>query len=193
MDPLSGALAFSSVVSLLGQFRAERGAQAQDDFNAFLEWLLTHNHAELKQRIEGNTHVTAAIHELLHEQHDELMARLNSLDAALAAYASGVPGFAELGSGLRPQAGLSADAWEILRAFSESGATRFILDKNFEATEFIPGNGDAENIHAGDYKFLEDDLATLVELRLLRFDVTPRGNEVYILTRQAHDLVKAAE
>ena len=43
-----------------------------------------------------------------------------------------------------------------------------------------------------DERFLEDDLATLVELNLVRHDYNDIGGDLYLYTRAASDLIRTA-
>lgn len=191
MDPLTGALTFSTVVSLVSQFRSERGADAQSDFNEFLEWLVTNQHEGLKTLIEGNAQTTIGIKVLLQEQHDELKQRLDSLDAALAAYASALPGFADISGALRPDAVLSQQALSILKQFDESGASKVLGVFDTGRPALLCISSARRQIEIDDVRFLEDDLATLVELGLLRHDFTDSGKDLYIFTRAASNLVRS--
>jgi len=47
-------------------------------------------------------------------------------------------------------------------------------------------------MNISDHRFLEDDLKTLVELGLLRHDLNGKGQNLYIFTRSASELVKSA-
>jgi len=52
------AESFATVVGLLGQYRSEKGAQAQLEYNDFMEWLTKANHTEIKDLLELNTNAT---------------------------------------------------------------------------------------------------------------------------------------
>lgn len=93
MDPITIATAFATVVSLIGQFKAERKNSKDLEASEFLSWLTENRPEEIKNLLESNTDTTISIKALLATNHEELIAKLESLDKALAAYASGVSGF----------------------------------------------------------------------------------------------------
>ena len=55
---------------------------------------------------------------------------------------------------------------------------------------YLDGNESEMNI--SEHRFLEDDLKRLVELGLLRQDLNGNGQNLYIFTRSASELVKSA-
>ena len=190
MDPLSAAMAFGQVVGLIGQFRSERASAKQADFNDFLEWLVETNQAELKTLVERNAELTSGIQTLLTEQYEALLEKLESLDGALAHFASGLPGFADVAFALRPQSRISEQAWSILRQFEASGASKILKVKMDHGPALLYVDGRGRDVNIDDVRFLEDDLWTLVELRLLRTDYTSKGENLYVFTRAASDLVR---
>lgn len=54
MEPLSTVSALTSIIGLIGQFKAGRDSAKSQDFNEFMQWLAESNHAELKSLIEAN-------------------------------------------------------------------------------------------------------------------------------------------
>lgn len=102
MDPLQTASAFSTLVSLIGQFRGEWSSQNQVGFNDFLEWLVMTQHDDLKHLLETNTQATVGIKALLQDGREIILQKLQSFDNALSTFASGVSGFAELAQAIKP-------------------------------------------------------------------------------------------
>ncbi|MDQ3458825.1 MAG: hypothetical protein M3498_05950 [Deinococcota bacterium] len=192
MDPLSVATAFATVVSLIGQFRAERGDSRQADFNEFMAWLVKTNHEEVKELLESNAQTTDGIKDLLGEQHEALMGKLEVLDNTLASYASGIPGFSNLTRGLKAEAVLSHQALSILKQLELSGASKLIEIRTFDGTLLIYLDTSGE-VEIDDPRFLEDDLRTLVEVGLLRHEYNSEGNNLYIFTRAASQLLRSAD
>jgi hypothetical protein len=191
MDPLSVATAFATVVSLIGQFRAERGDSRRADFNEFMAWLVKTNHEEVKELLESNAQTTDGIKDLLGEQHEALMGKLEVLDNTLASYASGIPGFSNLTRGLKAEAVLSHQALSILKQLELSGASKLIEIRTFDGTLLILDT--SGEVEIDDPRFLEDDLRTLVEVGLLRHEYNSEGNNLYIFTRAASQLLRSAD
>lgn len=193
MEPISVATAFASVIGLLGQFQASRGSADQADFNEFLQWLVDSNHEEVKSLIESNTKTAIGIKALLNQNHDVLLQKLDALDSALSSFGSLIPGFSDISSGLYPsRSQLSEQAKEILSQFQSSGASKILELRTFDGVELMYLDGNEREMKISDPRFLEDDLKTLVELGLLRHDFNRKGDNLYIFTRTASELVLSA-
>jgi hypothetical protein len=176
---------FITVVGLIGQFRAERSGLADADFNEFMIWLVDANHVELKVLVEQNPRTVIGIKALLNERHKVFRKRLEMLDSALAAYSSSLPGFSDLTEGLNPQSAISDQALNILQEFDASGGSKFIVaDSNDELAALLYLDAD-DGIGIEDARFLEEDLNTLVDLKLLRVENPSSGEAIYHLTRAA--------
>ena len=191
MDPLTGATAFATIVSLISQFKTEVGLTDQTDTDEFMSWLSTNKHEEIKDLLELNTNTTISIKALLNIKHDELIEKLESLDSALALYASGIPEFSDIANSLRPNNILSEQAVSILRQLDASGGSR-ILEGHMQAGVYLYIlNGPGGQIEIDDQRFIEDDLKTLVEYGLFRHDYNSKGDNIYLLTRIASKYVAA--
>ena len=182
------AESFATIVGLLGQYRSERGAQAQLEFNDFMEWLATANHTEIKNLLEVNTQATIYIKALLNQDHKIFKEKLDKIDAAITAFASAIEGFDVLAREVNPDASLSPQAVNILEQFQEAGATKVLEIKMMGGTiyQFLEVSGSLE---ITEQRFVEDDLKTLVEYGLLRHDYNSKGDNIYIFTRAASRLV----
>lgn len=189
MEPLSAALTFSTIVGLIGQYRSEKGGREQSDFNDFLIWLSETQHEDIRAQLEKNHQAVGAVKLLLEQQQDKLIERLDSIDSLLVSVASAFSDFRELGVALRPSSALSSNAFSILRQFDSSGASKLLESQTYDGTRlmFLDAQG---MIQVEDDRFLQDDLRTLVELDLLRQDSNARGENIYIFTRQASELVR---
>jgi hypothetical protein len=192
MDPLALATTFATLLSLVGQYRAEGAARKGADHEQFMTWLMDRNHSEIKGLLEGSGQAVAGVRELLAERDEALRERLDLLDRALAAFASGQPGFRGIVSGLRHEALLSTQAWSILRQFEESGASALVVVTSMEGSELVLVDGTG-GVSVEDARFLEDDLRSLADLGLLRRGHTPRGDVLYRYTRAASALLRPAD
>jgi len=193
MEPVSVATAFASIVGLLGQFQASRGSKDQAGFNEFLQWLVDSNHEEVKSLIEGNTRTSIGIKALLNQKHDILVQKLDALDSALSSFGSLIPGFSDISGGLYPEGSqLSTQAKEILAQFQDSGASKILELHTYDGVDLMYLDGNESEMKISDHRFLEDDLKTLVELGLLRHDLNGKGQNLYIFTRAASELVRSA-
>jgi hypothetical protein len=190
MDPITAASAFATIISLIGQFRNERASGQPSDFNSFLTWLVETQHNELKMLVEGNAASVAGIEALLSEQQDVLVAKLESLDRALAAFASGIAGFSEVGRAINPDAFLSEQAISILRQYEAKGASKVLESPMYGGVILFFLDGQGGQLEIADQRFIEDDLNTLVELSLLRLGHNSKGQNTYLFTRTASQLVQ---
>lgn len=191
MDPLTGAVTFATIVSLIGQYRSERGARSKVEFDDFLTWLLEKQHQEIKKLLESNQRAASSIKSLLEIGFDSLMERIDSLDSALATFASHTPEFGELSAQIRPESRLSEQALSILRQFESSGAGKVVEAKSYDGISLLYLDGDLNGgMQIEDERFLEDDLNRLIDLGLLRNRLNSSGNNVYIYTRAASEYVQ---
>lgn len=182
------AESFATIVGLLGQYRSEKGAQAQLEYNDFMEWLAKANHTEVKSLLEINTNATVYIKALLNQDHQVFKQKLDKIDAALTAFASTIEGFDALARSVNPDSVLSEQAINILQQFQEAGASKVLEVKMMGGTQymFIDARG---NLDIAEPRFVEDDLRTLLEYGLLRHDYNSKGENLYIFTRAASRLV----
>lgn len=182
--------AFTSVVGLIGQFKSGRDAASGSDFNDFMTWLVKSNHHEIKSLIEANHATTVGIKAVLGQQSDQLNEALSKIDAAVAAFACTLEGFSDISAGLNPGAKLSPQALEILQQYEDSGASKTLELKLQAHTLLHPLDGTGGSFEISDPRFLQDDLNTLLELRLLTLSHNGKGERLFHFTRSAHELVK---
>ena len=193
MEPLTTATTFAALVGLIGQFRDEKSGQAQIDFNEFLEWLVKTQHEDLKVLLETNAKATIGIKAILNEDREVLLSKLESMDNALSSFASGIKGFSEIAKAINPNTLLSKQAISLLCQFDASQGSK-LLEGHYVGgmrLHILDGNGGA--IEVKEPRFIEDDLRTLIELGLLRQDYNSNGDNLYIYTRSASELVKSIE
>jgi hypothetical protein len=192
MDPLSTATAFATIVSLLGNFSAERRSTASASFEEFMEWATKNNHQEVLDRIGQNSTTILSIKALLNEGHDELATRLQRLDASLAQLATGFNGFRELALAVYPGTELSDQALSIVEQFVDSGASKVLVSHYIDgATVLHMVMGGSGQISYNEPRLIEDDLNTLVQFGLLRMEYNSKDDPLYLITRNAIKFVQA--
>jgi hypothetical protein len=186
MDPLSTATAFATIVGLIGNFSAERRNAASANYEEFMEWLTKNNHQELVALITQSNTTATSIKALLNEGREELIARLQSLDASLAQLATGFNGFRDIALAVYPGAELSDQALSLIEQFVDSGASK-VLTSRYIGGELVLHilEGGSGHLTYSDSRFIEDDLNTLLEFGLLRLDHNGRGDRIYLITRNA--------
>lgn len=182
------AESFATIVSLLGQYRAEKGNQAKLEYEDFMEWLVTTNHTEIKSLLELNTKATISIKALLNQDHKIFKQKLDKIDSALTSFASAIDGFSELANSVNPNAVLSEQALSILKQFQESGASKALELKVMGGPQYLFIDADG-GLEMSEPRFISDDFYILIELGLLRQDYNSKGDNLYVFTRAAERLV----
>lgn len=190
MDPLSLASAFATIVGLIGQFRGEKSGQEQATLHDFMQWLIETNHEELKKLLENNSKASEGIKNILQEDRELFLEKLEGINNALLSFASGVSGFSSLAEAINPDALLSKQAISILTQFEDKQASKALEANSFGGMTLLLLDGASGNIEYDEPRFIEDDLKSLIELGLLRHDYNSKGDNLYIFTRAASSLVK---
>ena len=191
MDPLTAATAFSTIITLIAEFKSQRHADSGDEFNDFTSWLAENRHEELLSLVQQNYSTTLSIKALLATNRKVLEVRLALLDRALAGIASTLEGFSQLASAVHPEASLSPQAVAILKQFSSAGASHALEIKGGSAPHpaLLFEDGSRGKIEFPEPQFIEDDLRSLVDLGLLRPDHNSTGSRMFWFTRMAAALV----
>ncbi len=191
MDPVTAATSFATIVGLLSNFKSERTGNQLTDFT---DWLKEKRHDDIASDIERNQMLAIQLKSILSLNHQELVKRLDNLDAILSSVASHVETFADLAIEIQPNSGLSGQAISIVKQFSSSGAREIRERKNVGAGQTSYHLiGAQEDLAIPEPRFAEDDFNTLVELGYLRVDYTSQGNRKFIITRQADSLANAVD
>jgi hypothetical protein len=191
MDPLSAASAFATIVGLIGQFRGERASNNQPNLAEFQDWLHTTHRSDIKALLDQQSKMTEGIKIMLAEERGAFLEKLEAINTALITYSSQINGFSQIAEAINPNLGLSNQAISILTQFEDAKASK-ALDHHVRAgliLTFIDGKGG--NIDITEQRFLEDDLKKLVGFGLLIHGHTPKGSNLYTITREASNLVKS--
>jgi len=165
MDPLAISTTVATLIELLAIYRQERGARRDLDHRDFIEWLENHRHEEIKELITHTFHLQAQIDDLLRHDHAEIRA---------------------ITSKIAPDAGLSANAVQILAAFVQSHA-RVMVHKTPNTVMFAEVGGGLE---FPDARFVSDDLASLEGLGLIAHNESSGARGYYRLTRRGVQFVQ---
>lgn len=190
MDLLTGATAFTTIVGLLCNFKAERSSGEISDF---ILWLKEKRHDDVAARIEDNLSLTTQLTEILSTNHEVLIQKLASLDELISSIATQVESFSGLAKAIHPHAELSNQALSVLRQLVDSGAKLFMEHKMMtgEANEYNLMDGAHGPIHYDEPRFIDDDLDILVRLGLLRLEYASQGSRRFLVTREAVHFIKS--
>lgn len=169
------------VLALVAAFHAEWQGAKQATRLDFLEWIERHDFETLKGRLEGNEILLTGIDQMLKEDRETLSARFDSVDRMLAGIAGGIEDLRDVSRALRPEAQISNQAHSILRQFLESGAATMAYHRTYG---FLFIGGTPTSAEIGDNKFIQDDLAVLVEVGFIRHTgYNDQGAPLYSATR----------
>jgi len=192
MDPLTLSTTFSSVVGLLCNFKTERSS---GDLNQFIAWLKEMHLGDVAAGIECNNALSMQLSMLMTTNHEDLISRLARMDEVISSIAAHIDGFSGVATAIHPGIQLSDQAVSIVRQLVEAKAHYFIEHRSDgldDETELILIRGvKPGTIGYAEHLFIDDDLATLVEIGLLRLENTERGSRKFYVTREAVRFISA--
>ncbi|WP_323993879.1 hypothetical protein [Aeromonas hydrophila] len=184
MDFLTSTTAFTTIVGLLCNFKAERSSGEISDF---ILWLKEKRHDDVAARIEDNLSLTTQLTEILSTNHEVLIQKLASLDELVSSIATHVESLSGLAKAIHPHAGLSNQALSVLRQLVDSGAKFFMEHKLMtgEPNAYKLMDRAHGPINYDEPRFIDDDLETLVRFGLLRLEYASQGSRRFLVTREA--------
>lgn len=192
MEPMSIAMTFATIVSLMADFVAHRGADEGKDFDSFMAWLAEQRHGEVIALLESNATTTVSVKAILNDSREAILDRLGSLDKTLATITSGIDQYRGIAQVAYPSSDLSPQAISVLEQFYDSGATAVLEAKILAGTILlmvIDGLGNGQ-IEFTDPRFIQDDLETLVGLGFLALDFNRQGQRIFKFKRTAAAFVE---
>lgn len=193
MDLPVAAAAFATIVGLLSNFKSE---QSSGDLKEFIAWLKEKRHEDVGSLIESNANLLQQLAAILSSNHEELVAKLASLDKILSSVAAHTEGFSGLALSIHPRVEISEQAFSILRQIVESGAKLFMeckITSGNEPDEYLLMEGANGKIKYDEPRFMEDDLKTLIRLGFLNLEIASRGSRRFLVTREAVRFIRAAD
>lgn len=194
MEPLTLATGFATVVSLIGQFVSEQRSKTNHELRAFLEFLTSKGHDEIRQLLEANQATTIGIKALLSQSNEQLMEKLEQLDQGMASLSAGIENLSDVAAAIHPESVLSVQALGLLRQLEDRGANKIhVLSGDPGSPQLLATGADKGNLNYSEPRFIHGDLETLVKLELLREDVSAKGRPILWVTRKASQVVKLAE
>lgn len=189
VDPLALSSAFATIVGLVCNYASEKRTDVPDPFADFMEYLRS-SHDDIRRKIDENRDINQALRQLLAQRNDVVLHKLEQLDQILAGVAANLDDFKHLSIAVYKEEILSDEAVGILMSFYDSGDARFLELKMGGGSVYMPLETGAQNM-AFEHRFLEDDLRTLCGLGFLALDYNPKGDRIFVLTRQAARYVEA--
>jgi len=189
IDPILASGTFTSIVGLLCNFVNEHRYQKQAiQFDDFLLWLKKCHHEPVIKYLETNQKANENLQNIFKTDNKILLDKIVQIDDLLIKISSKINGWSEVVESLSPNKSLSDQCISILRQLEKSGGSDFIeITAGAETLFYILDKN--KYIEILDRRFIEDDLNTLVELGLLRYEFIKSGKRKFIITRNAVSLI----
>lgn len=181
MDAITLANSFAAIVGLLVTFQSTRD---EANISEFLEWLRENNNANTANIIENDIELQQQFSAFIGQNHDAVMSQLSKLNNLMVSVASRIDGLSGLASKFDVNYGLSNQAISVLRQFVDSNSKSIfrIETMDGEVNYLLTSDG---NIEYDDGRFIDADVQSLVENRLIVKENSPSGDSIYGITRQA--------
>lgn len=178
----------ATILSLIGQFKAERKASEQVGVKPFVEYLLNNQRRDLAELIQRNIDASDEIAELLSRSADDVREQLERIDATLASLVAHVaPELANVARAVHPRAVLLAQAGSLVRQLA-AGSGDVLLVYMDGRNQAHPGDGSGE-YDVPEPRHLDEDVEQLVALGLIRPD--RQTEDGFVITRAGMAFAKA--
>lgn len=181
MDAITLANSFATIVGLLVTFQSTRD---DANINEFLEWLRENNNANTAEIIENNIDLQQHLSAFISQNHDEVISQLSTLNNLMVSIASRIDGLSGLASKFNDTHGLSDQAINVLRQFvnSKSKSIYRVETIDGEVNYSLMSDG---NIEYDDSRFIDADVQSLVDKKLITKEALSSSDFSYGITRQA--------
>lgn len=197
-----GSLA--TIVGLIYNFKSGRKEISDDEYKDFLAWLEIKRHTTIIEELHNNHKLGLSIKCLLRESHKEIIDKIEKIDTSLLFFASKIEGLKEIVEAIRPDISLSEQCLRLLRIMNDDnnyllaevpcmGQVRYgTADSKYYRiflTRLLPSSGftpiDLNWIENIEYKFIQDDINTLINLGFVTEKKENYGGRAFEITRSA--------
>lgn len=181
MDAITLANSFAAIVGLLVTFQSTRD---QANISDFLEWLRENNNENTAIVIENDIELQRQLSAFIGQNHDEVMSQLSKLNNLMVSVASRMDGLSGLALKFNDTYGLSDQAIGVLRQFvnSKSKSIYRVETIDGEVNYLLMSDG---NIEYDDSRFIDADVQSLVDNKLITKEALSSSDFSYGITRQA--------
>ena len=181
MDAITLANSFAAIVGLLVTFQSTRD---QANISDFLEWLRENNNENTAIVIENDIELQRQLSAFIGQNHDEVMSQLSKLNNLMVSVASRMDGLSGLASTFELNNSLSDQAIGVLRQFvnSKSKSIYRVETIDGEVNYSLMSDG---NIEYDDSRFIDADVQSLVDNKLITKEALSSSDFSYGITRQA--------
>lgn len=189
MDAITLANSFATIVGLLVTFQSTRD---EANISEFLEWLRENNNANTAHIIENDIELQQQLSAFIGQNHDAVMSQLSKLNNLMVSVASRIDGLSGLASKFAVNHGLSNQAISVLRQFVNSNSKSIfrVETTDGEVNYLLMSDG---SIEYDDDRFIDADVQSLVENRLIIKENSSSGDSIYGITRQAVAFIDSLE
>ena len=188
MEKLVIATAFSTIISLIGQYKNEKKGEAQltiDDFNS---WLQQNRHTQILELLQLNTKAVISVKSILNLSNNELRRKIESVEKAIVAFASSLDDFNELANAIAPKLALSKQAVNLLIQIEKTKASNILVTQNVDGIKIIAIGDCRKTLAISETRFILDDLRILEKTGMLIKGINQDGELLYTYTRVASAL-----
>lgn len=181
MDAITLANSFAAIVGLLVTFQSTRD---QANISDFLEWLRENNNENTAIVIENDIELQRQLSAFIGQNHDEVMSQLSKLNNLMVSVASRMDGLSGLALTFELNNSLSDQAIGVLRQFvnSKSKSIYRVETIDGEVNYLLMSDG---NIEYDDSRFIDADVQSLVDNKLITKEALSSSDFSYGITRQA--------
>ena len=187
MDAITLANSFATIVGLLVSFQSIRD---EANISDFLEWLRENNNANTANIIENDIELQRQLSAFISQNHDEVMSQLSTLNNLMISIASRINGLSGLASSFENNNGLSDQAISVLRQFVNSNSKSIYRFETIDGEVHYLLMSDG-NIKYDDDRFIDADVQSLVDSKLITKKSLSSNEYSYGITRQAVAFVES--
>lgn len=185
IDPITLSTSFATIVGLLTAYKGERDKHKEQNCEDFKSWLSEKQHQAVIDALKQNNNLQQGIEQLLSQNHEQVMEKLENLEKQISFIATQNPDFSTIAKAIDNEAGLSKQAISMISQLVQSGADYCFEHKLFtgKPNEFLflskPGK-----IQISEPRFVNEDWEQLENFNLVRIERKKTLN--FYPTRQAY-------
>ena len=163
---------------------------SEANISDFLEWLRENNNTNTAHIIENNAELQQQLSIFISQNHDEVMMQLSTLNNLMVSIASRMDGLSGLALKFNDTYGLSDQAINVLHQFvnSKSKSIYRVETIDGEVNYLLMSDG---NIEYDDSRFIDADVQSLVDNKLITKEALSSNDFSYGITRQAVTFIES--
>jgi hypothetical protein len=195
MTSIEATSLFATLVSLICNWRDERGRKSDGDFQNFMTWLTNHKFEKLREQISQSEEVTKDLKSLLEDDLSSLDEKLNLITSTVVAVSLKLEQLSKIGDTLGVSTdAISDQAFGILKSFADSGAEKMIVFQWPISIAFDKRGGASPVLTVAEPRFLVTDIESLLATNLIRLtSYNNSGDPIYSLTRSGYSLAQSIQ